>query len=154
MKKIATIALLPMIWLTSCGQTQTQEEVILNTTENDNLETQDIQTNETQTENLNENITQTENDSETNIVEQAFDFNYEIWGNTVPVSWKFILENWVVKEMIINGADVNWQTPLDSFAKNAPEQVVGKALNGLQVDSVSGATYVTVGFNQFLSTLQ
>jgi hypothetical protein len=56
--------------------------------------------------------------------------------------------------MIVNGADVNWQTPLDSFAKNAPEQVVWKALNGLQVDTISGASYVTIWFNQFLSTLQ
>lgn len=151
MKKIATIAVLPIIALASCSKEEQTLETSLETTNTQN--TTELNTNSTE-ETLSQDISSTTTNSETIDNERAFEFNYEIWGNIVPVSWKFILENWIVKEMIVNGADINWETPLDSFAKNAPEQVIGKALNGLQVDTISGASYVTIWFNQFLSTLQ
>lgn len=141
MKKIATLAVLPVIALASCEK----EEVQINTP----IESQNEVVNETtSTSTLNENITQTSTD------EQAFNFNYEIGGNQVPVSGKFVLEKGIVTEMIVNGATINGETPIDKFATNAPSQVIGKSLNWLKIDSVSGASYVTMGFNEFLTTLQ
>lgn len=151
MKKLATIAVLPIIALASCSKEEQTLETSLET--NNTQNTNELNTNSTE-ETLNQDISSTTTDSETIGSERTFEFNYEKDGYIIPVSGKFILENWIVKEMIVNGADINWETPLDSFAKNAPEQVIGKALNGLQVDTISGASYVTIWFNQFLSTLQ
>ncbi len=151
MKKLATIAVLPIIALASCSKEEQTLETSLET--NNTQNTNELNTNSTE-ETLNQDISSTTTDSETIGSEKTFEFNYEKDGYIIPVSGKFILENWIVKEMIVNGADINWETPLDSFAKNAPEQVIGKALNGLQVDTISGASYVTIWFNQFLSTLQ
>lgn len=154
MKKIATLALLPILWLTSCGKTQTQTPSDINENVNTNTEVQNTQMVEETSQTLNENITQTVNENASNVIEQAFDFNYEVEGNQVPVNGKFIIENGVVTDMIVNDADVNGMKPVDKFAKDAPSQIIWKSLNGLQIDSVSGASYVTIGFNQFLSTLQ
>lgn len=151
MKKIATIAVLPIIALASCSKEEQTLENSIETTNTQNTTELNTISNE---ETLNQDISSTTTDSETIDNERAFEFNYEIWGNIVPVKWKFILEEGKVKDMIFEGIDLTQESPLSSFAKNAPAQVIWKELKWLQIDTVSGASYVTIWFNQFLSTLE
>lgn len=151
MKKIATLAILPVIALASCGKEEQTLDTSLETTNTQN--TNEVNTSSTE-ETLNQDISLTTTDSETSETERTFEFSYEKDWNIISVSGKFIIENWVVKEMVVNWADLNEQTPLDMFGRIAPFHVVWKNLNWLQIDSISGASYVTIWFNQFLSTLQ
>jgi hypothetical protein len=41
----------------------------------------------------------------------------------------------------------------ETFAPEFAKQVTGKALKGLQIDAVSGASLTTMAVNQFLSTV-
>lgn len=150
MKKIWALIALPVIALASCSKTE--EVTNLNTTV-DSTSTESVATQTTTWEVLNENISSTTVDSATSQTEKSFEFVYEIGWNKVPVKWKFILEDWKVKDMIIDWADINGKNPIDSFAKNAPLQVIWKELKWLKIDTVSWASYVTVWFNQFLSTI-
>ncbi len=155
MKKIWALAILPIIALTSCGK----EEVTPaeNTpVENNTSEVQDTNTEvqDTNTETLDQNISSVETDTNTQDTERLFAFTYEKDGYVIPVSGKFLLENGKITGIIVDGADVeNGKAPIDSFARNVWAQIIGKELTGLQVDTVSGASYVTVGFNNFLSSL-
>lgn len=154
MKKIWALAILPIIALASCGK----EEVnpVENTpVENNTSEVQDTNTLEqSNTETLDQNISSVETDVATQDTERLFAFSYEIQGNIVPVSGKFLLENGKITGIVVDATDVeNGKTPLDAFARNVWAQIIGKELKGLQVDTVSWASYVTVGFNSFLSSL-
>lgn len=154
MKKIWALAILPIIALASCGK----EEVIPveNTpVENNTSEVQDTNTVEqSNTETLDQNISSVETDANTQDTERLFAFTYEKDGYVIPVSGKFVLENGKITGIVVDGADVeNGKSPIDSFARNVWSQIIGKELTGLQVDTVSWASYVTVGFNNFLSSL-
>lgn len=154
MKKIWALAILPIIALASCGK----EEVtpVENTpVENNTSEVQDTNTVEqSNTETLDQNISSVETDANTQDTERLFAFTYEKDGYVIPVSGKFVLENGKITGIVVDGADVeNGKSPIDSFARNVWSQIIGKELTGLQVDTVSWASYVTVGFNNFLSSL-
>lgn len=155
MKKIWALAILPIIALASCGK----EEIspVETNTPAENITPQEMDTTVTPEETsqtLDQNISSMETDSATQDTERLFAFSYEKDGNIIPVSGKFLLENGKITGIVVDGTDVeNGKTPLDSFARNVVEQIVGKELTGLQVDTVSWASYVTVGFNNFLSSL-
>ncbi|MGE4443554.1 MAG: hypothetical protein AB7E37_01005 [Candidatus Altimarinota bacterium] len=155
MKKIGALAILPIIALASCGKEEVVTPEVTTPVENNTPEVQNVNVEEqSNTENLNQNISSVETDSETQDTERLFAFSYEEDGNIIPVSGKFLLENGKITGIVVDGVDVeNDRTPLASFARNVPSQIVGKELKGLQVDTVSGASYVTVGFNNFLSSL-
>lgn len=150
MKKIATLAVLPVIALASCSKNEEVVNVTPTPLESENSTQEQLSTQE----NLNQNISSTSVDSETMETEKSFEFSYEKDGNIIPVSGKFVLENWVVTEMIIDWVDLNTNTPLASFAKNAPAQIIWKELKWLQIDTVSWASYVTTWFNSFLATFE
>lgn len=151
MKKIWTLAILPIIALASCGKTQTEEETQIQVVpENMDMNYQDEVSFED--ESLNENISTVITDDTQN--EKIFQFSYEKDGNIVPVSGKFFLDNWIITGIEVDWVDLNEKGPLVDFAKNVPAQIIGKSLSWLQVDTVSGASYVTVGFNEYLSTVE
>jgi hypothetical protein len=90
MKKIATIAVLPIIALASCSK---EEQILETSLETNNTQnTNELNTNSTE-ETLNQDISSTTTDSETIGSERTFEFNYEKDGYIIPVSGKFILEN-------------------------------------------------------------
>lgn len=154
MKKLTTLAILPVIALASCSKNQ--EVKVEDTTTPDNTsQTQEVKTeNTTNTEILNENVAKTTTDTE-NAGEVNFEFIYEIQGNKVPVKWKYTLTEGKVSDISIDGANTtNPQTPIDKFAVWVWEKVIWKELKWLKIDTVSWASYVTEWFNQFLSTLK
>lgn len=150
MKKIATLAVLPVIALASCWKNEEVVNVTPTPLESENSTQEQSSTQE----NLNQNISSTSVDSETMETEKSFEFSYEKDGNIIPVSGKFVLENGIVKDMIIDWVDLTVESPLASFAKNAPAQIIWKELKWLQIDTVSGASYVTTWFNSFLATFE
>lgn len=155
MKKIWALAVLPIIALASCGKQETapvETNTPVETTTPENLDT--MVTPEVKNETLDQNISSTETDVATQDTERLFAFSYEKDGYIIPVSGKFLLENGKITGIVVDGTDpFNGKTPLDSFARNVWSQIIGKELKGLQVDTVSWASYVTVGFNSFLSSL-
>jgi len=115
-------------------------------------------TNNSNVENSNTNVQNSQNSSQWTSVEikpqtnlQVIDMSttYEIGWNKVPLAWKINLENWIVKSVEIS----NPQWVVQKFADWINEKVVWKALSGLQVDTVSWASYVTKWFNDYLNTI-
>lgn len=156
MKKIWALAILPIIALASCGKEEVTPVVENTPVENITPEVQPESTGslESNTETLNQNISSVETDSATQDTERLFAFSYEKDGYIIPVSGKFLLENGKISGIVVDGVDLEKdRTPISSFARNVPAQIVGKELKGLQVDTVSWASYVTVGFNNYLSSL-
>lgn len=151
MKKIATLAVLPVIALASCSKSN---EAPVDTTTDSTTSSVDSTNEVTNNEALNENISTATMDTETWVVEKSFDFTYEINWFTVPVKWKFTIENSLVTAMTFEWINLDEETPLASFAKNAPAQVIWKSLEWLQIDTVSWASYVTMWFNEFLKTFK
>lgn len=151
MKKLTTLAVLPVIALASCSKNE-EVKVEDTTTQENSAQTQEVKVEETTTTWLNENVAKTTTDSE-NSSEKAFEFIYEIQGNKVPVKWKYTLVDSKVTSITIDWANTqNPQTPIDKFAVWVWEKVIGKELKWLKIDTVSWASYVTAWFNQFLST--
>ncbi len=155
MKKIWALAILPIIALASCGKEEVVTPEVTTPVENNTPEVQNVNVEEqSNTETLDQNISSVETDTNTQDTERLFAFTYEKDGYVIPVSGKFLLENGKITGILVDGADIeNGKAPIDSFARNVWAQIIGKELTGLQVDTVSGASYVTVGFNNFLSSL-
>lgn len=103
----------------------------------------------TQNSKVSSQWTPTDISSQSNL--QVIDMNttYEIGWNKVPLAWKINLEKWIIKSVEI----LNPQWVVQKFADWINEKVAWKALSGLQVDTVSWASYVTKWFNDYLNTI-
>jgi len=88
---------------------------------------------------------------------RSFSFTYIAPdGKTVvPVKGQMEITDGKIHSFTVDGANIDTpKTPIDSFAKNAPAVLIGKEIKGLNINAVSGASYVTKGFNEYLKTIQ
>lgn len=159
MKKLQAAAVLPLFALASCGQ-NTQTEV----TETPVVETPAV--------------TETVTPTETPVVETATQDTTTLSGE-VSATTTTVVESEVTKVEVNapyklpNGMDVAFTATLEvkdgfvinvtglegkqgsqiAFAPEFQKQVTGKALKGLQIDAVSGASLTTMAVNQYLNTV-
>ncbi len=153
MKKIATLAVLPVIALASCSK---WNEAPVETSKNVDTTTSEVNTlNETwATENLNNNISTTTTESWV-INTKDFTFDYDLYWTQVKVAWKFSLNKWVISSISFDWTEFEkWQQPLKMFTDKMSQDLVWKELKGLSIDTLSWASLVSWAFNKYLSSLK
>jgi len=148
MKKITTLALLPIIALTSCNKDETNTSVETTT----NTEVNSVENENIQNETLNENISVDSTDTNWNIKKTFIlkNDNGTILNGTLEIAdWKVMSINFI--------EDINsWDWPAYKFAKKITDAIVWKEISNFTIpaDVVSWASWVAYDFNDFLNTLK
>ncbi|MDD5769436.1 MAG: hypothetical protein PHE25_00560 [Candidatus Gracilibacteria bacterium] len=162
MKKITTLAILPLMALASCSKNEEKVETPKNTpiettqqttpevatpTEvtNSGTETQEI---------LNQNIsTGITNESGVSIKEFKLTYNLPD-GKPLNFNGNLEIEGGKIKSVNFPEYDlINDQSYEVKFAQKLQSDIVGKEIKGLQYDGMSGASLTTNAFNEFLNTI-
>ncbi|MDD5213339.1 MAG: hypothetical protein PHG82_02855 [Candidatus Gracilibacteria bacterium] len=152
MKKIAALAVLPVIALASCGKTETVKQVTSTPTPSNGNGNQN-NTN-AQNNSLNPNIN-TQVTTTAGITTKEFNLSYNL-PNGKPLSFNgnLEIENGAIKAVNFPTYDlVNDKSYEVQFAKKMQADLIGKTVKGLQYDGMSGASLTTKAFNDFLNTI-
>lgn len=158
MKKIASIAILPIIALASCGKneetkvemTQTPSEVATPEVSPEVNVVSEVSSGET----LNENVATTTTEQTGSTVKE-FNLTYNLPdGRPLEFSGNIEIEDGKVKSVNFPKYDLtNPQSYEVKFAIKLQSDIVGKEVKGLQYDGMSGASLTTNAFNEFLNTI-
>lgn len=152
MKKIAALAVLPVIALASCGKTETVKQVTSTPTPSNGNGNQN-NTN-AQNNSLNPNIN-TQVTTTAWITTKEFNLSYNLPnGKPLSFNWNLEIENWAIKAVNFPTYDlVNDKSYEVQFAKKMQADLIGKTVKWLQYDGMSGASLTTKAFNDFLNTI-
>lgn len=158
MKKLQAVAVLPLFALASCGQTPANtQEVTPEVTSETQTPVVEVETStaalieETQTLSGEISETQTSVVPEENAQTIEMSASYKLPnGMEVPFTATLEVKDGIV--VAVSGLEGK-QGPQKTFAEAFPNLVIGKPLQGLQVDAVSGASLTTAAVNSYLSTL-
>ena len=150
MKKIAILATLPVIALSSCGKEEVKNNEMPKTPVNNQTENKQVQENVQLNENINSGTTNT-----SGIEVKEFKLTYDL-PNWKPLqfNWNLEIENWIIKS--VNFPEYNLEDAKTygvKFAKKMQGDLVGKQLKWLKYDWMSWATLTTDAFNAYLNTI-
>ena len=79
-----------------------------------------------------------------------FNVSYNVGDNKFVMNGSMVTQNGIIKSVTV----VDPKNTIQKFADGINEKVVGKPYANLQVDTISGASYTTAAFNEFLKTLK
>ncbi len=150
MKKIAALAVLPVIALASCGKTETIKQVTSTPTPSNGNQNNANAQNNSLNPNINTQVTNT-----AWITTKEFNLSYNLPnGKPLSFKWNLEIENWNVKSVNFPEYDlINWKTYEVQFAKKMQADLIGKQVKWLQYDGMSWASLTTKAFNDFLNTI-
>ena len=149
MKKITTLAMMPLFALASCWQDATNVESASWTTNQSAVEWTQTSTSTTLNSNISSSVATTWK------VDKTFEETYALpnWS-TASVKWFLTINDWKVESIAFDWLDLsNDKNPVVTFAKWISSKIVGQSVKGLQVDTISGASLTTEAFNKFLNTI-
>lgn len=149
MKKITTLAVLPILALASCG-TKNDTITEVKTSQTPETNTSAVTKTEPQVQDLNPKVGFSEESGA-----KPINFDYTLPNNQkVQVTWTIIIQSWAVAWISLDWVDASKSdTPIQKFASTTFPKIVWEPIKGLKVDSVSGASLVSEAFNNYLTTI-
>ncbi len=147
MKKFTALAILPVIFLTSCSETEQKVSTDKTVSNSPNIETKENNS-------LDNNISTQITDS-SGMVKKEFNLSYNLpdW-RPLSFNWNLEIQNWVITA--INFPEYNltygqWYEV--EFAKKLQKDLIWKQIKGLQYDWMTWASLTTKAFSDYLSTI-